>query len=121
MDIEKTKMYYKQLSSRDLCNCEYCQNYIREIKTTYSKVSEYLFSLGVDIEKPLETIPLEPDEKGNIEYLSAQYIVWGKSKDFVKTTIESVTVDIAKSHPETQIGVEHFVIEIYPIELKWVM
>lgn len=114
-------MCYKQLSSRDLCNCEYCQKYIREIKTTYSKVSEYLFPFGVDIEKPLETIPLETDEKGNIEYLSAQYIVWGKSKDFVKTTIESVTVDIAKSHPETQIGVEHFVIEIYPIELKWVM
>lgn len=26
-------------------------------------------------------------------------------------------LDIAKSHPETQIEEEHFVIEIYPIEL----
>ena len=30
-------------------------------------------------------------------------------------------LDIAKSHPETLIEVEHFVIEIYPTELKWVM
>ena len=92
---------------------------LEKLKKNIQK-SDYLLSLGVDIEKPLETIPLEPDEKGNIEYLSAQYIVLGRSEDFVKTTIDSVTVDITKSHPETQIE-EHFVIEIYPIELKWIM
>lgn len=64
MDIKRTKQYYKQLSSHDLCDCAYCQNYIGEIKSTYPKVAEYLFSLGIDIEKPFETMPLEPDETG---------------------------------------------------------
>ena len=43
MDIKRTKQYYKQLSSHDLCDCAYCQNYIGEIKSTYPKVAEYLF------------------------------------------------------------------------------
>ena len=89
MDIEKTKMCYKQLSSRDLCNCEYCQNYIREIKTTYSKVSEYLFSFGVDIEKPLETIPLEPDEKGKKQLVEKGYLYYSDAEDS-RTEINNV-------------------------------
>ena len=64
MDIEGTKSYYEQISNRYLCDCAYCQNYVREIKVTYPKVAEYLCSLGIDIEKPFETMPLEPDEAG---------------------------------------------------------
>lgn len=44
------------------------KNYVREIKEKYPKVSDYLLSLGVDVEKTMETIPLELDEKGNISY-----------------------------------------------------
>ena len=67
LDIKKTKLYYEQISSDDLCDCIYCKNYIYEIKKTYPKVAEYLFSLGVDIEKPFETMPLEPDETGYLD------------------------------------------------------
>ena len=35
--------------------------------------------------------------------------------------MEDSNLDIEKSHPETQMEAEHFVIEIYPIKLKWVM
>ena len=115
MDIKRTKQYYKQLSSHDLCDCAYCQNYIGEIKSTYPKVAEYLFSLGIDIEKPFETMPLEPDETGYIEYISPQYIAIGSSDDFVETTIDSVNVGIAESHPSTQIGETPFVIEVGPV------
>ena len=59
MDIRRTKLYYEQISNRDLCDCAYCQNYVREIKVTYPKVAEYLCSLGIDIEKPFETMPLD--------------------------------------------------------------
>ena len=121
MDIEGTKSYYEQINNRYLCDCAYCQNYVREIKVTYPKVAEYLCSLGIDIEKPFETMPLDPDETGYIEYISAQYIVCGGSVDFVKTVIGSVNVDIAGAHPSTQMNEDHFVIEIYPIRLKWVM
>ena len=61
LDIEGTKSYYEQISNRDLCDCAYCQNYVREIKATYPKVAEYLFSLGIDIEKPFETITVEEE------------------------------------------------------------
>ena len=121
LDLEGTKSYYEQISNRDLCNCAYCQNYVSEIKATYPTVAEYLFSLGIDIEKPFETMPLEPDETGHIEYISAQYIVYGEPDNFVKTVIGSVNVDIADTHPSTQINEAHFVMEIYPVRLKWVM
>ena len=121
MDIKGTKSYYERISNRDLCDCAYCQNYIREIKATYPEIAAYLFSLGIDIEKPFETMPLEPDEAGYIEYISAQYIVCGEPDDFVKTVIGSVNVDVAGTHPSTQINEVHFVIEIYPVRLKWIM
>lgn len=119
MDIEGTKLYYKQISNHDLCDCAYCQNYISEIKSTYPKVAEYLSCLGVDIEKPFETMPLEPDAEGYIEYICSQYIVCGESNDFVKTDIDSVTIDVTDVHPSMQMEQESFIIKIYPIRLNW--
>ena len=118
LSIKETKQYYDSLTAEDLCNCAYCRNYIREIRNAYPKVAEYLLALGVDIEKPFETIPLEPDETGGIEYLSSQYIVIGNTDGFIKTVIDTVTVDITDSHPLTNIDKPHFVIEIYPARLK---
>ena len=118
LSIKETKQYYDSLNAEDLCNCAYCRNYIREIRNAYPKVAEYLLALGVDIEKPFETIPLEPDETGGIEYLSSQYIVIGNTDGFIKTVIDTVTVDITDSHPLTNIDKPHFVIEIYPVRLK---
>lgn len=121
MNIEKTRLYYEQLSNHDLCDCAYCKNYIREVKNTYQKVAKYLSSLGIDIEKPFETMPLEPDEMGYIEYVSPEYIVYGTPDDFSEMTIGSVNVSIAESHPSTQINESYFVIEAGPIRLKWIM
>ena len=66
MDTKKTKSYYKKLSQHDLCDCAYCQNYAHEIRTTYPELTEYLSLLGVDIEKPFETMPLAPDEPATL-------------------------------------------------------
>ena len=121
LNIEKTKSFYKKIKSDELCNCAYCQNYFREIKASYPTLTEYLNNLGIDIEKPFETMPLEPDESGYIEYICAQYIVCGTPDDFVKETVGLVKVDIAESHPSTAIEENHFLIEVYPIRLKWVM
>lgn len=121
MDFDRTKWFYNQMNGNDLCYCAYCQNYIREVKSAYPKLSEYLSCLGVDIEKPFENTPLEPDESGYLEYSSSQYIVFGTPDDFMKATVGSVTVDIAKVHPSTTIKEPHFVIEIYNVRLKWAM
>lgn len=121
MDIRRTESYDEQIGNRDVCNCASCQNDVQEIKAAYPDIADYLFSLGIDIEKPFETMPLEPDETGQLEYLSVQYLVWGEPDDFVKTLVGSVTVDVAGAHPSTQINEAHFVLEIHPIRLKWVM
>ena len=32
MDIAKTKEYYAQIDNKDLCQCDDCKNYVKEIK-----------------------------------------------------------------------------------------
>lgn len=76
--------------------------------------------IGIDIEKPFETIPIEP-KNGIIEYVGVQYIIMGDKKGFNGTIISNIKIDVAKSHPSTEIKDEHFVIEIYPITLRWTM
>lgn len=119
MNAEKTRAFYSKLNSQDVCGCAYCQNYVRQIRAAYPAVADYLSRLGVDIEKPLETMPLEPDEAGELEYAGPQYIVCGTPDGFAETQIGSVHVGIATSYPSTGLEEPHFVIELYPIKLKW--
>lgn len=121
MHIEKTKAFYQQLESGELCDCVYCQNYIREIKSAYPEAAEFLSQLGVNIEKPFEVMLPESDEADTVVYPCVQYIIYGTPDDFTETTIGSVHIGIAGPHPSTAIKEEHFVIEIAPIRLKWVM
>lgn len=118
MDIEKTKELYQRTGPSDLCSCDYCKNYVKQIKAAYPGVAAFLSILGVDIEKPFETMPLEP-ENGYLDYIAAQYIVLGAREDFQRKQIDGVTVEIDDCHPDTTITEEHFVISISPIRLKW--
>ena len=119
MDYLKTKNYYKTFANDSLCNCDYCKNYYREIKGAYPVMSEYLAEMGIDIEKPFEAMSLDPCE-GMIEYIAVQYIVMGSVEDFKSTDVSGVHIGIADSHPMTDIDEEHFVIELFPIKLRWV-
>lgn len=76
MNKFKTENYYREINKDSLCSCDYCRNYYKEVKAAYRELSDHLAGMGVDIEKPFETMPLEPYE-GNIEYIAAQYIVMG--------------------------------------------
>ena len=66
-----------------------------------------------------KTMPLEPDETGQLEYAGPQYIVCGTPEGFTETQIGSVRIEIAASHPSTGVEEPNFVIELYPIRLKW--
>ena len=122
MNVEKNQTYYAHLLSTDLCQCAYCRNYVKEIRKAYPLVSKYLENMRIDIEKPFETMPLEPDENKNIEYIAVQYIAFGDVRHFKKMLISDVNIDIALSHPSTNLKDDHhFVIEIFPIILKWVV
>ncbi len=118
---ETNRAYYDAIQPSDLCGCAYCRNYSHEIARTYPQLQAYLEDMGIDIAKPFETMPLEPDADGWIDYIGAQYIVLGDGQAFQKTCIAGVTVDITTSHPDTNLTEPHIVIELYPLRLRWVM
>lgn len=118
MNAEKTRQYYASLTEADICDCAYCQNYIREIRAAYPELAAYLDQLGVDIEKPFETIPVAP-VNDMMFYSGVQYVVLGAADHFEETDVGSVRVSIAGSHPMTDIKENHYVIEAAPIYLKW--
>ena len=121
MSIKKTHAYYQNQADEGICNCAYCRNYVQEIKTTHPELTDYLQTIGVDIEKPFELMPLEADEEGYIDYIGEQYVVMGSKEEFQTANIGGLSIRIAESHPDTNIEEEHYVIEVSPVRLKWVM
>ena len=119
MDIQKTKAYYRDLPADRVCDCAYCRNYIRQIRNACPSLDQYLQSLGADIEKPFETMPLEPDEEGKILYLGTSYVIFGKREAFTQTEVDGIKVRLADSYPPTDIDDKHFVIETDSIRLPW--
>lgn len=116
MNVEKTRQFYKDYD--DLCDCAYCKNYIEEVKKAYPDLDDYLDKLGIDIEKPWETLPGEVIG-GMIEYLGAQYILMGNKSDFNKAKLGELAIDLAKSFPDPGLDCDHYVIEVRPIKLQW--
>ncbi len=118
MNIDRTKQYYYHLTGADICDCEYCQNYVREVKAAYPELTFFLKKMGVDIEKPFEAIPVGPAD-GVMFYSGVQYVVMGKADDFEDTSVGDVSIFITDSHPMTDIEEDHFVLEISPVYLRW--
>ena len=119
VNVSKTKEYYHSLTEASMCDCGYCRRYRLQVKSAYPKVAEYLISLGIDIEKPFETSTLEPDENGMLEYCCCQYIAFGNCEPEYHCRIDNVEIRVATSYPSTCIEQEHFVIELFPIKLKF--
>ena len=113
MDMDRTKEYYARLTEDDLCQCEYCRTYVQEIREAMPRLAAYLNSLGADIEKPFEVIPLDETAE-YMEYLAVQYVVIGSAEGFQENTLEGMDVSVTDSHPMTNIEEDHFVIEIVP-------
>ena len=120
VDVSATRDYYNSITDSALCSCGYCRNYRLQIKSVLPEVTTYLDSLGIDIEKPFETSPLEPDENEMLEYCGCQYIVFGNCNPAYHHRIGDVGFRIATSYPSTGIEQEHFVLELFPVQLKFV-
>ena len=118
VDIRKTQNYYEVLDSESLCHCNYCKNYYSQIKSAYPAVASYLSSLGIDIEKPFELSPLEPDENDMLEYCSCQYIAFERCAEDFRHIIDQVEVCVASNYPNPGIAEDFFVLEFFPIRLK---
>ena len=119
VNLTETKRYYNFMAETSMCDCSYCRSYRLQVKSAYPNVAEYLTTLGVDIEKPFDTSPLEPDENGMLEYCCCQYIAFGTCEHEYRCRIDNVEFRVATSYPSTGIEQEHFVIELYPVQLKF--
>ena len=120
MDVERTERFYRELKQSDVCDCAYCRNYVKEVNKAYPAVTAYLQTLGIDIAKPFETMPLELDENGRMPYIGPQYLVFGEKDGFAAATVKDVNdveVRLAQSHPGDDNRELHLVIEIFPIFL----
>lgn len=120
VNVSKTKEYYHSLTEALLCDCDYCRNYRLKVRSAFPKIAMYLDTFGIDIEKPFETSALEPDENGMLEYCCCQYIALGTCEPDYHYRIDEVEFRIATSYPSTGIEQEHFVLELFPIQLKFV-
>ena len=115
IDIVKTREYYNSLSSGLLCDCDYCKLYYAKSRKEFSELALWLGKYGVDIEKPLEVISIEPDESGMLDYIGVQYIVFGTFSNYNSYYVGDFNIKIADSHPNTGISDEHFVLEVIPM------
>ena len=111
MDIERTRRLYADMKKEDLCQCNYCQAYVRRIKAALPGMATYLQALGVEIDKPFEVLPLFENED-DMFFTGAQYLVCGSQDGFKETCIDGVSVFTTDSHPVVDMDEEHFVIEI---------
>lgn len=118
-NIEKTKKYYNSITFARLCRCDYCKNYYAQVKEAYPEAAKYLASLGADISKPFETMPLDPED-GFLEYIAVQYVIFGSCTADFSHKIGDVEFYPTAIHPSTGISEEHFVLEISPIRLKYI-
>lgn len=118
VDAEKTRQYDQAMGPGEPCSCNDCKNYCARVKAAYPTAAEYLAGLGVEIEKPLETSPLEPGADGMMEYRACQYVVLGSCEENYRHTVGGVEVCKARFYPETGVKEEHFVLELSPIRLK---
>ena len=115
IDIVKTREYYNSLSLGLLCDCDYCKLYYAKSRKEFSELALCLDKYGVDIEKPLEVMSLEPDESGMLDYIGVQYIVFGTFSNDNSYYVGDFNIKIADSHPNTGISDEHFVLEGIPM------
>ena len=94
VNVTKTKEYYTTITDSKFCDCGYCRNYRLQIKSVLPEVATYLEALGIDIEKPFETSPLEPDENGMLEYCGCQYIAFGNCDPEYRHRIGDVEMEV---------------------------
>ena len=125
-DYDPTKQYREKYDYQ--CDCSYCRNYYRTFKITYPKISAFLEEFGLDINYPLEAMPLEYDKKDNTMGYTTYYPVKGEIfEDALDLNIEGLEIRILRGSssrnpcPNPQMEEPYLLIEINSINLNWVL
>ena len=119
IEVEKTREYYGAISEESLCGCGYCRSFREQVRSAYPEAAAYLDAFGIAMEKAMETSPLEPEEDGTLVYCGCQYPVFGTCQPEYRHSTGGVEFRVATSYPPTGIEDAHFVLECFPIKLKF--
>lgn len=120
-DKYKTMKYYESYS--DLCQCESCRNFYKNVKLISNDIKNFVKLFGVDITKPIEQEAIIVDKSKNIVENTVYYAVNGEAVSLDNPQIpigESVVEIIPKEKsPNTDISEPYFVLAVREIWLPW--
>lgn len=125
-DYDATRIYRDKYEVQ--CDCAYCRNYYKAFKSTYPKTAVFLESFGLDVNFPLEAMPLFNEKSSNTMEYNTYYPVKGEmSEDEIKVDLEGLEIYVLKGSdknnpcPNPKMEEPYLFIEILGIQLPWVL
>lgn len=120
-DKNKTLKYYENYT--DLCQCESCKNFYKNVKLISNDIRDFVEQFGIDISKPIEQESIIADKSNNMVDNTVYYAVNGKanSLDNCEIHIGKSVVEIISNEmtPNTDISEPYFVFAVHDIWLPW--
>lgn len=114
--IEETAAWYKE--DTEQCECDYCTAFRKSFSHCYPATAKLLSFYGIDVNKPLDTSPAEP-EGNTITYDAVQYVLKGVCNTNKDYSVEGLTIHKADAYPTYKQAENTFVIGINGIRLPW--
>lgn len=125
-DYDITKEYRFKYEIQ--CDCGYCRNYYKAFKKIYPRTTEFIEEFGLDVNFPLETMPLEYDRmERKIGYISYYPIKGTLDVDKKTLQIEGLEVRILRGSdfnnpcPNPKMNHPYLLLEVSGIILPWVL
>lgn len=126
LDYNATKEYREIHEYK--CDCAYCRNYYKVFKSEYPKTSAFIEEFGLDINFPLEAMPMPYDNKDKIMEYTVYYPVKGEmSNDVLDLNLEELDIRLFKGLdsnnpcPNPKMEEPYLLIEINGVKLPWVL
>lgn len=120
-DKNKTSTYYENYS--DLCECESCKNFYKNVGFIPNDIRNFIEQFGIDITKPIEQESIIADKSQKIVEYTVYYAVNGEIISSSNSDIllgESIVQIVPKElSPNTDIPQPYFVFSVCDIWLPW--
>lgn len=120
-DKNITSKYYENYL--ELCQCESCENFYKNVKFISNDVKDFLVQFGIDITKPIEQESIVADKSRQLVENTVYYavngnVIFSSNYDIQlgQSTIEVVPDELS---PNTDISQPYFVFAVRDIWLPW--
>ena len=119
VDIPATMAYSAELCA-DHCECGYCKNYYQAVRQCYPSLVPYLLRFGINIEGPVDFLPIEPT------LCIVSYAVCGRILTHGKNLIDlgDISLSVQQSSEldySLSCGDPYFVFTTNALKLPWLL